>query len=139
MSSKNCSSCGAPVALDSIECKYCGEKLAVAPPPQAPQYAPPQNQQYAPPQAPPQYMPPQAPYGMPINTPYNKKSKTTAGILAILLGGLGIHKFYLGRVGLGILYILFCWTYVSAIIGLIEGIIYLTSNEEVFYNKYVKK
>lgn len=33
------------------------------------------------------------------------KSRTAALVLAIFLGGLGIHKFYLGRVGMGILYL----------------------------------
>lgn len=53
------------------------------------------------------------------------KSKVVAGLLAILIGGLGIHKFYLGR-AVGIVYILFCWTLIPSLIALIEGIIYLT-------------
>ncbi|MCR8634811.1 MULTISPECIES: TM2 domain-containing protein [Paenibacillus] len=65
-----------------------------------------------------------------------RKSKTTAGILAILLGGLGVHKFYLGKVGWGIVYLLFCWTYIPALIGFIEGIIYLASSDESFNMKY---
>ncbi|MCU6797344.1 MULTISPECIES: TM2 domain-containing protein [Paenibacillus] len=65
------------------------------------------------------------------------KSKTTAGILAILLGSLGVHKFYLGKIGLGVVYILFCWTGIPGIIGLIEGILYLTKTEEEFQSKYV--
>jgi len=60
------------------------------------------------------------------------KSRTTAGILGILLGSLGVHKFYLGKVGTGILYLVFCWTGVPGIIGLIEGIIYLTQTDQVF-------
>lgn len=44
-------------------------------------------------------------------------------LLAIFLGGIGIHKFYSGRTGLGVLYILFCWTVIPAVIGVIEGII----------------
>ncbi len=64
------------------------------------------------------------------------KNKYVAGILAILLGDLGIHKFYLGRIGSGILYLLFCWTGIPAIIGLIEGIIYLCTDEEKFQVKY---
>jgi TM2 domain-containing membrane protein YozV len=60
------------------------------------------------------------------------KSKTTAGILALLVGGLGIHKFYLNKAGLGILYILFSWTFVPLIISLIEGIVYLTQSDEAF-------
>ncbi|MFX3636615.1 MAG: TM2 domain-containing protein [Candidatus Pristimantibacillus sp.] len=59
-----------------------------------------------------------------------------AGLLGIFLGGLGIHKFYLGRNGWGILYILFCWTSIPSFLGLIEGIIYLASNDEKFAMKY---
>ena len=64
------------------------------------------------------------------------KNKYVAGILAILLGDLGIHKFYLGRIGSGILYLLFCWTGIPAIIGLIEGIIYLCTDDDTFQVKY---
>lgn len=56
-----------------------------------------------------------------------------------MLGGLGIHKFYLGRIGWGIVYLLFCWTYIPAIVGLIEGIIYLVSSDEKFHNKYSRR
>lgn len=62
-----------------------------------------------------------------------RKDKTTAGLLAIFLGGLGAHKFYLGKPGQGILYLLFCWTYIPGILGLIEGIKYLTKNERDFH------
>jgi TM2 domain-containing membrane protein YozV len=44
------------------------------------------------------------------------KSKTTAGLLAIFLGGLGFHKFYLGQTGRGILYLVFCRTWIPSII-----------------------
>jgi TM2 domain-containing membrane protein YozV len=50
-----------------------------------------------------------------------KKNSTTAVLLAIFLGGLGAHKFYLNQVGLGVLYLLFCWTGIPAIIGVIEA------------------
>jgi len=66
----------------------------------------------------------------------SSKSRVTAGVLAILLGGLGVHKFYMGKAGFGCLYILFCWTFIPAIIGLIEGIIYLTMDDESFSTKY---
>ena len=49
-------------------------------------------------------------------------SKVAAGLLAILLGGLGVHRFYLGDLGLGLLYALFSWSGVPSVIGLIEGI-----------------
>ena len=64
------------------------------------------------------------------------KNKYVAGILAILLGDLGIHKFYLGKIGWGIVYLLFCWTGIPAIAGLIEGIIYLCTDDETFQVKY---
>jgi TM2 domain-containing membrane protein YozV len=60
------------------------------------------------------------------------KSRVTAGLLGILLGGLGIHKFYLNKVGLGVLFILFSWTLIPSLIGLIEGIIYLTQDDYTF-------
>jgi TM2 domain-containing membrane protein YozV len=50
-----------------------------------------------------------------------RKNPTTAVILALLLGGLGAHKFYLGQTGLGILYLVFCWTYIPAVVGFIEA------------------
>lgn len=64
------------------------------------------------------------------------KSRITAGILAILLGGIGAHKFYLGRGGMGILYLIFCWTWIPSIIGFIEGILYLVARDDVFAMKH---
>ena len=70
---------------------------------------------------------------------YNSKgkNKTVAGLLGVFLGGLGIHKFYMGRHGQGILYLLLCWTYVPAIVGLIEGIIYFTDSDEKFNSRCI--
>lgn len=62
--------------------------------------------------------------------------RTTAALLAIFLGGLGVHKFYMGDTGMGILYLVFCWTFIPAIVGLIEGIIYLTKSDEEFAQTY---
>lgn len=128
--SKNCPQCGAPIDPMSTNCKYCGAEITIQTPQQVPQYQVQQSQQ----NIQPQYIQPQ---DVPVYQ--TSKNKTTAGILALLLGGLGIHKFYLGRIGWGIIYILFCWTYIPAFVGLIEGIIYLTSSDEKFYYKYVKK
>lgn len=50
-----------------------------------------------------------------------KKNPTTAVILALLLGGFGVHKFYLGKTGMGILYLVFCWTYIPAIVAFFEA------------------
>lgn len=51
---------------------------------------------------------------------HHKKSKTTAVLLALFLGGVGAHKFYLDRSGQAIWYLLFCWTLIPALIALIE-------------------
>jgi TM2 domain-containing membrane protein YozV len=64
------------------------------------------------------------------------KNKVAAGLLGILLGSFGAHKFYLGKIGQGILYLIFSWTGIPGIIGLIEGIIYLTKSDEEFARQY---
>lgn len=82
---------------------------------------------------------------------YKKKDKVVAGVLAILLGGWGAHKFYLGYTGPALVYLLintvgfavtwifaFIPNYILGIIALVEGIIYLTKSDEEFYETYVK-
>ena len=66
----------------------------------------------------------------------NGKSKVAAGLFGILLGDFGAHKFYLGQPGLGVLYLVFFWTFIPGIIGLIEGIILLTMTDEAFVQKH---
>lgn len=60
------------------------------------------------------------------------KSKTTAGVLALLLGGIGVHRFYLGQTVIGLLYLLLCWTWIPCIISLVDGIMLLTQPDEEF-------
>ncbi|MCH5175977.1 MAG: NINE protein [Prevotellaceae bacterium] len=137
MAEIKCPACGSPnveqIGTNKYQCPYCGKTFSpeVAP---APQPQPQPQQQYAPQQpaapAQPQYAPQQP------AAPTTTKSKVTAGLLAILLGGLGAHHFYLGHIGKGILYLLFCWTYIPSIAGLIEGIIYLTESEADFAKKH---
>ena len=67
------------------------------------------------------------------------RNKVVAGLLAIFLGILGIHKFYLGQTIWGIIYLLFCWTYIPFWIGLAEGVIYLLMSNEDFDEKYNQK
>jgi TM2 domain-containing membrane protein YozV len=73
--------------------------------------------------------------------------KIAAGLCGILLGGLGIHKFILGYSNEGLIMILVTFVggvitcggaaAVMGIIGLVEGIIYLTKTDEEFYNMYM--
>lgn len=69
----------------------------------------------------------------------NRKSRVAAALLALLaffLGGIGIHKFYLGQVGLGIVYLLFFWTFIPLIISFVEFILFLVMSDEDFNRKY---
>jgi TM2 domain-containing membrane protein YozV len=133
MSENVCPQCGAPVAAGGIECKFCGEKL---PQQQAAYTAPIQQQSIPQPQIIIQQQQPQQFYVSGINPSWPIKNKIAAGLLGIFLGGIGIHKFYMGKIGMGILYLLFCWTGIPALIGFIEGIIYLCSNDENFQLKH---
>ncbi|HLF52590.1 TM2 domain-containing protein [Flavobacterium sp.] len=70
---------------------------------------------------------------------YQDNKKIAAGLLAILLGPLGIHKFLLGYTQEGIIWLvisLFTCGSVTAILGLIEGVIYLTKSDQEFYQTY---
>jgi hypothetical protein len=60
------------------------------------------------------------------------KSRSMAVLLAMLLGGIGIHKFYLNEPGLGVVYLIFCWTFIPAIAGLIEGLVFLFMSDTDF-------
>jgi len=74
--------------------------------------------------------------GNPIPKPENKK--LVAGILAILVGYLGVHKFVLGYTKEGILQIILSVVTCGfgGIVPLIEGIVYLTKTDEEFYQTY---
>lgn len=136
MSANVCPQCGAPIDPGATECKFCGEKVAIQQVNQQMNAQPVYVQQPQPvyvQQPQPVYVQQQQ---TAINPAWPVKSKVAAGILAIFFGGLGVHKFYLGKVGMGILYLCFCWTYIPALVGFIEGIIYLCSNDENFQLKH---
>lgn len=79
--------------------------------------------------------------GKSLPVPQENK-KLIAGIFAIVLGPLGIHKFILGYQKEGIIMVLVSFLTcgigagVMGLIGLIEGIIYLTKTDEEFYEMY---
>ena len=56
-------------------------------------------------------------------------NKLIAALLALFLGGFGIHKFYLHRPIQGIIYLLLCWTWIPSLIAFIEGIVYLCMSQ----------
>ncbi|NIP95080.1 MAG: TM2 domain-containing protein [Akkermansiaceae bacterium] len=87
----------------------------------------------------PQTPPPAAPSGG--GKPAGSEKKLVAGILGILIGSLAIHKFYLGYTKEAVIHLvisivtcgLFGW-----VVGLIEGILYLTKSDEEFVATYIE-
>lgn len=60
------------------------------------------------------------------------KSRSMAVLWAMLLGGIGIHWFYLNQPGWGVLYLLLCWTFIPAIVGFVEGLFFLNMSDAEF-------
>lgn len=112
---KHCFACAAILDVRAELCPTCGVRQptlpGMAPPPVVVMHAPPP---------------------MPTTT----RSKGTAALLAFLLGGLGVHKFYLGRGGMGVVYLLFCWTFIPAIVAFIETFILIGMSDQEFAMKY---
>jgi TM2 domain-containing membrane protein YozV len=77
-----------------------------------------------------------------MSTPGADK-KIPAGVLGILLGAFGIHKFFLGYTKEGVIMLLVTVLtlglggFIMSVIGLIEGIVYLTKPDEEFVSTYV--
>lgn len=104
---KYCSNCAAAISLRAEICPRCGVR----------QMAP--------------------PFGSGLGgVAPNGRSRLAAALFAILLGSLGIHKFYLGQVGWGIVYLLFFWSMIPAIVGIIEGILLLVMSDAEFAQRH---
>lgn len=67
----------------------------------------------------------------------NGSNRVVIGVLAILFGAFGAHRFMLGDVAGGIIRLLLSCLCLGGIVGIIEGIIYLTKTDEQFYQEYV--
>lgn len=115
-----CPRCNAPNADGAQVCVSCQTPLAGA----GGGYQP-MQQAYA--SAPPAQIP-------------GAEKKIVAGILGIVAGSFGIHKFILGYTTEGIIQIIitFVTCGIGGIIGLIEGIIYLTKSDEDFVRTYIQ-
>ena len=95
----------------------------------------------------------QYPQQQPTGTVPGAEKKLAAGLCGILLGGFGVHKFILGYQQEGIILLavsLVAWVitfitcgigvplvFIPSIIGIVEGIIYLTKSDEDFVNTYI--
>jgi TM2 domain-containing membrane protein YozV len=64
------------------------------------------------------------------------KNKVVAGVLGILLGGLGIHHFYLGSIGAGVICLVLSCFGIGPILGLVEGILLLVMSDADFDARY---
>ncbi|MBR4041583.1 MAG: NINE protein [Bacteroidaceae bacterium] len=131
-----CPNCGGDkfkfMGGNTFKCAYCGTTFAneqqapavekevvyvqATPPPSQPQY---------------QQTVPQQSYAQ-----SKGKSKGVAAVLCFFLGAIGGHKFYLGKVGIGLLYLVFCWTWIPCIISVIDFIVLLCMDEREFDRKY---
>ena len=116
-----CSNCSHDIPADSTFCPMCGHAMTPAT---------------------------EASMREPASSAPARKNRVAAGVLGILLGGLGIHKFYLGYTWQGVI-MLVVWivgvivtfgiaSVVVGIIGLIEGILYLVKSDEEFDRIYVQ-
>jgi len=63
-------------------------------------------------------------------------NKTALLLITFFLGGIGGHKFYLKKNWMGVLYLVFCWTYIPGFIALIEFIVYASTSSEDLRKKY---
>lgn len=64
------------------------------------------------------------------------KSKGVAAFLALFLGGIGAHKFYLEQPFMGLIYLCFCWTLIPAIIGVLESLVYIFMSHKEFMARH---
>lgn len=120
-----CPSCGVPPCLETKFCQHCGAETQ-----------------------PNQTLCTKCGVSLVVGTPPGDNGKIAAGLLGIFLGWIGIHKFYLGYNKEGLIMLLVSLvggivtcgvsTGVISIIGLIEGIIYLTKSDEEFAQLYVR-
>jgi TM2 domain-containing membrane protein YozV len=140
-----CTKCGAQNDDDARNCSHCQATLPIigSQPigyqPQ-PNYQSPYEPSYEP------IQPPAPIYGQSPAQNWQQAGadkKVVAGILGIVIGSLGIHKFILGYQKEGLIMLLVsdlsCFTLagVMHIIGIIEGIMYLTRSDEEFVRTYI--
>lgn len=156
---KFCPRCGTAVETTAQFCRACGSTLPATQPgaeQQTVEYPPPPSFEQSQSSYPPGYeppagyppvtqgYPPQYGYGPPPGAkPAGADKKLAAGLCGILIGGLGVHKFILGYNTEGLIMLLVTLltcgfgAIITGVVGLIEGIIYLTKSDEEFVNTYV--
>ncbi|MBW2617117.1 MAG: TM2 domain-containing protein [Deltaproteobacteria bacterium] len=92
-----------------------------------------------PPEVPEVKPPPLPPEGRVVVRQEQGVNKVALVLLTFFLGGLGVHKFYLGKYVQGVIYFLFFWTLIPGIIAFVEFIIYACTSDERLQEKYTAK
>ena len=147
-----CPNCRTPYAGGVARCTNCGTALPAVPSAPQPYQQYQQYQQHQPYQQGPQ-VPQALPVHQPRAAPVGADKKIVAGLCGILVGGWGVHKFILGynaegiillcsNVGIIVFAFITCGVgaalaWIPSVIGLIEGIIYLTKSDEEFVQTYI--
>lgn len=108
-----CPACNKSIARDSTLCPHCGATIADAAPTQRLSHSPFEVTLL-------QGMTDHQRLLFQQQMAAARKSEGAALALTLLLGSVGAHRFYLGEFGLGVLYLLFCWTFVPLIISVVE-------------------
>lgn len=124
---KPCPYCREKIQVGALKCKHCGSMFNAVTP---------QQQGQAPYQQPPTVQGQQAQQSYSTAPQQKTKNQTIAAILCALLGGLGIHRFYLGPIWMGVVYLLLCWTGIPGLIALVETYIIAFSSQETWAKKY---
>ena len=112
--------------MQTIYCSQCGKEMSIGPGHPGAVRCPHCSATVSLPVAGPSAIPPTSPAAWNA-LGYSHRSKIVAGLLGILLGGLGVHRFYLGYVGIGVIQIIVTFVTLGfgSIWGLIEGILCL--------------
>ena len=71
-----------------------------------------------------------------VNGQTSTKSQTVATLFAAFLGGIGIHRFYLGKNVSGVFYLLFCWTSIPSLISFFEMLVMAFTSQQNWARKY---
>ena len=67
-----------------------------------------------------------------------KKNHIIAALLAIFLGGIGAHKFYMGKITHGVIYLICCWTWIPALLGVLSGLKWLVKGKDCFIDDIIE-
>jgi len=124
---RKCSQCGAPISDGAKECKYCGHVFNTSKPEKEVTSSRANNVEINPHEFISQYK-------KRVFVP--NKNQILAAALAFFFGTFGAHKFYLGKIGQGILYIIFFWTAIPTIVSIFEALVYLFTPKMIFAQKY---